>query len=166
MTTRHLGWGRPMRRLILLFAWLLMTYCVFYFISGARVLDFGNGNSGLTVVSTLSTPLPGGVTVLTGLSSSRFFSSSSSTTPRWSQQEPLVDTEHKTIEELILEAAATIRNIPAPPYILPTYKQGPKFYRNSSCARFPTIYDLEFSNTYWQAWVVIQFSRLCVKFTH
>ena len=77
---------------------------------------------------------------------------SSTTTFRypWSDEEPLVDKETKSIEDLILEAAATIRNIPPPPYILAKDKDGPKYFRNSSCARFPTIYDLEFSNTYWQ----------------
>lgn len=76
---------------------------------------------------------------------------SSTVTPRypWLDDEPLVDKETKTVEQLILEAAATIRNIPHPPYIL-GQKDGPKFYKNASCARFPTIYDIEFSNTYWQ----------------
>ncbi|CAL8105281.1 unnamed protein product [Orchesella dallaii] len=76
---------------------------------------------------------------------------SSTMTPRypWIDDEPLVDKETKTVEQLILEAAETIRNIPTSPYIL-GQKDGPKFYKNSSCARFPTIYDIEFSNTYWQ----------------
>lgn len=80
---------------------------------------------------------------------------SSTVTPRypWVDDEPLVDKETKTVEQLIIDAAATIRNIPLPPYILGGQKDGPKNYKNASCARFPTIYDIEFSNTYWQVWI-------------
>lgn len=85
-------------------------------------------------------------------SSNPSLSISSTMTPRypWVDDEPLVDKQTRTVEQLILDAAATIRNIPHPPYILGGQKDGPRNYKNSSCARFPTIYDMEFSNTYWQ----------------
>ena len=95
-----------------------------------------------------------GIPNLFGLTLASSTSTSTTTTLRtqWSDEEPLVDKGTMTIEDLILEAAGSIRNIPLPPYILSKNKDGPKYFRNSSCARFPTIYDLEFSNTFWQVW--------------
>jgi len=79
-------------------------------------------------------------------SSSSSFTTKTSTTfqkSHWEDKlEPLVDKGTRTIEELILEAAGTLRTIPHPPYILGGLKDGPKFYKNLTCARFPTIYYL------------------------
>lgn len=32
-------------------------------------------------------------------------------------------------------------------------KNRPMYYKNESCARFPSIYELEFNNIYWQTLV-------------
>jgi len=106
-----------------------------------------NYNPSLDSWSTMT----GGINSLLGLTIAASSPPTSTTRSTWSDsEEPLIDKETKTIEELILEAAVTIRNIPLPPYILSKSKDGPKYYRNASCARFPTVYDLEFSNTFWQ----------------
>lgn len=153
--------GRPLRRSLLLFLWLSMVYGVFHFMARedpaapslptpAPLYDLSSGDPGglgpEASSSSNAQSSPASSTSLT-LSSSTITTLKSSS---WSDEEPLVDKETRTIEELILEAAGTIRNIPHPPYILGGIKEGPKYYKNSSCARFPTIYDLEFSNSYWQ----------------
>lgn len=121
---------------------------------GAGPIEILNNGSSSSVEMLGASSIPsrvGGV----GGGSGALTVGSSTVTPRypWLDDEPLVDKETKTVEQLILDAAATIRNIPLPPYILGGQKDGPKNYKNASCARFPTIYDIEFSNTYWQVCV-------------
>ncbi|CAG7815136.1 unnamed protein product [Allacma fusca] len=157
---RRLG-GRPCRRTLFVSLWLCMAYGVFYYVSKDSANNLYDLNSSKPLGRPLSADAPLPASSLNGnmlglgqnLAANFGLTVASSTTTfryPWSDEEPLVDKETRSIEDLILEAAATIRNIPPPPFILAKDKDGPKFFRNSSCARFPTIYDLEFSNTYWQ----------------
>ncbi|CAG7709904.1 unnamed protein product, partial [Allacma fusca] len=52
--------------------------------------------------------------------------------------------------DILSEAITSIRNVPPLPYIFGTDVNGPKYYKTSGCAQFPTLYDLEFNNIYWQ----------------
>ncbi|CAG7732584.1 unnamed protein product, partial [Allacma fusca] len=52
--------------------------------------------------------------------------------------------------DILSEALTSIRNVPPLPYIFGTDINGPKYYKMSGCAQFPTLYDLEFNNIYWQ----------------
>jgi len=53
-------------------------------------------------------------------------------------------------DQLVRETVKNIRSIPQSPYILGGGKESPLYFMNSSCARFPTIHDIQFSSTDWQ----------------
>jgi hypothetical protein len=55
----------------------------------------------------------------------------------------------KALRDMVAEGSQGILNLPGVPYIFGELKGGPK-HLNASCARFPTIYDIKFSNLYWQ----------------
>jgi hypothetical protein len=50
--------------------------------------------------------------------------------------------------EYISNVQTNVQNLPESPYILGG--QGQKFLGNRTCARFPTLYDIHFSNLHWQ----------------
>lgn len=160
--------GRPCRRTVFVFLCFSVAYALFHFVARDTLDITSNlyeeetgGMNGYSPEPALFLLGPGGPSSSTlnlnsgaESPSSPFgltMASTSTSRSTWTDSEdPLVDKETKTVEDLILEAARTIRNIPHPPFILGKKEGGPKFYRNASCARFPTVYDLEFSNTFWQ----------------
>lgn len=64
--------------------------------------------------------------------------------------EPRVDHESAQSEQTIMdEMQKRLPNLPAAYW--DRTKGKPTFYKNDSCAKFPSVYELEFNNVYWQS---------------
>jgi len=63
--------------------------------------------------------------------------------------EPFVDrAEKRSQAELDAEMAKSLPRVPIDYWL--KHKSKPMFYKNETCARLPSIYELEFNNVYWQ----------------
>lgn len=63
--------------------------------------------------------------------------------------EPSIDKSPSLSEAMIVEEVQ--KKLPSLPIVYwNRHKDRPMFYKNESCAKFPSIFDLEFSNIYWQ----------------
>lgn len=65
--------------------------------------------------------------------------------------QPKIDQRPLPSEDILaVEAAKRLPSLPIAYWEKHKGKQPVKFYKNKTCAAFPTIYDLEFDNVYWQ----------------
>jgi len=63
--------------------------------------------------------------------------------------EPSIDKSPSLSEAMIIEEVQ--KNVPSLPIAYwNRHKNRPMFYKNASCAKFPSVFDLEFRNIYWQ----------------
>lgn len=70
--------------------------------------------------------------------------------PIFLQLAPYVDSAHVNVENAMYsEIEKTLPNLPL--VYLNKNKINNVFQKNESCARFPSLYDLEFNNVYWQS---------------
>ncbi|KAL1130258.1 hypothetical protein AAG570_013196 [Ranatra chinensis] len=76
--------------------------------------------------------------------------SSSRKYEKYMSQEPNIDRNKKIEEQAFLEL---IQNrLPSLPIIYwNKHRNKNMFYKNESCSKFPSIYDIEFNNIYWQS---------------
>jgi len=63
--------------------------------------------------------------------------------------EPNIDKSPSLSETMIIEEVQ--KNLPSLPIAYwNRHMDRPMFYKNASCAKFPSVFDLEFNNNYWQ----------------
>lgn len=66
--------------------------------------------------------------------------------------EPWVDKEPAQSEQLIMgQVRQRLPNLPATYWNEYKNDKQPTYYKNDSCAKFPSVYELEFNNVYWQS---------------
>ena len=66
-----------------------------------------------------------------------------------SELEPSIDKSPSLSEAMIIEEVQ--KKLPSLPITYwNRHKNRPMFYKNASCAKFPSVFDLEFTNIYWQ----------------
>ncbi|XP_071439396.1 uncharacterized protein [Hetaerina americana] len=75
---------------------------------------------------------------------------STSTTENILDLEPIVDKSPSRSEDMLVDEIQ--RRVPSLPIAYwNQHKNKPMFFRNESCAKFPSLYELEFNNLYWQS---------------
>jgi hypothetical protein len=66
-----------------------------------------------------------------------------------SDLEPSIDKSPSLSEAMIIEVQKKLPSLPIAYWN--RHKDTPMFYMNESCAKFPSIFDLDFTNIYWQS---------------
>lgn len=117
----------------LLGGWALFALALFQLQAGPLGGAGGRAGGGRGLLQAPSPPSPG------------------ATAQPLTMQQPKVDRRPMPSEEfLAMEAANRLPSLPIAYWEKHKNKQPAKFYKNKTCAAFPTIYDLEFDNVYWQ----------------